>query len=305
MKQTHQKKIVFIVGAGHSGSTFLTKLLGQHSKVFGGGELSQYSNSYIRSDKFCSCGEPYYICSFWKKIKLHVDTESLKISKAVQKNIKPVDYLLFILSLLFNLKFKPSRHHKIIQDYLLLYENILENIDREIIIDSSKNFFNAIVLASQKKYKCQFIFLHRDGRAVLNSYQKKVVKFNLKEQTKVFKRKTPLPVSIIRGWKRANYQGLLLRFVRPFSSIKICHEKIVTEPIKQIKMLNNFMDIRYEEKQLNFAKEDHILGGNSSRVNTKRVDSEDVYKWEKTLSNENLRLFNGIAGFINKLLGYK
>ena len=60
-------KIIYLVGYGHSGSTVLTVLLGQHAQAFGTGELTRLVRAW-KEDRFCSCGEHVSQCSIWSRV---------------------------------------------------------------------------------------------------------------------------------------------------------------------------------------------------------------------------------------------
>jgi len=66
------RKVVYIAGAGHSGSTILDMSLGCHPSIIGLGEminLLSAKKEYFYKDAFnnilCSCGHNMYNCDFW------------------------------------------------------------------------------------------------------------------------------------------------------------------------------------------------------------------------------------------------
>jgi hypothetical protein len=65
--------LIYIVGRGHSGSTLLDLLLGNHSSITGLGELKWLSNKKRARVNFltkqCTCGtHPLSECEFWKAV---------------------------------------------------------------------------------------------------------------------------------------------------------------------------------------------------------------------------------------------
>lgn len=62
------KKIIYIAGLGHSGSTILDMALGSHPNIIGLGEIYAVFNSKNYKNLFekstCSCGEKGKDCSF-------------------------------------------------------------------------------------------------------------------------------------------------------------------------------------------------------------------------------------------------
>ncbi len=67
-------KVIYILGAGSSGSTLLSLLLGAHSRMVNVGEIS-HIDRYRALDLNCGCGERVSKCSFWSKVFSTKDTQ--------------------------------------------------------------------------------------------------------------------------------------------------------------------------------------------------------------------------------------
>ena len=61
-------KLVFIAGAGRSGSTLLELLLGQFDGVFAAGELHSMWHRGLIENRRCGCGLPFRHCAVWKSV---------------------------------------------------------------------------------------------------------------------------------------------------------------------------------------------------------------------------------------------
>jgi len=301
-----KKKIVNIISAGHSGSTILTKLLGQQEKIFGGGELTFYKNSMVNSDALCSCGESYKKCPFWSRVSEQVSTENLHLSRLLKKNNNTINYLKFFISLLKEGKFYYNCRSNI-KAYLKLYKVIFEISESDVIIDSSKNFATSIILSNLDKYDTYFIFLHRDGRAVLNSYQKDSYKIRLGDKHLKKERDKPDENKTIKEWLFNNVYGLILMIFRSKKTFKISHEKIINNPLDSLNKMIDFigLDIEKNELRVRFDKVDHIFGGNVAKINATKIEKRDMYRWKKNLDNKTLNKFSLWAGWMNRILGYK
>ncbi len=59
--------IIYLMGAGRSGTTALATFLGNSKEVLTVGEMHQFFE-HIADNKACSCGEPLEKCSFWSKV---------------------------------------------------------------------------------------------------------------------------------------------------------------------------------------------------------------------------------------------
>lgn len=133
MKNTLTKKIIYIAGVGHSGSTVLDMSLSCADNVIGLGEIktildSKTSETHLKS--YCSCGKPANKCDFWQDFNPEAHT--------TQSISDKYDVLLD----LFNSKFGEA----------------------SILVDSSKNTYSYLSELN-KKYDLKVILLTRDFRS--------------------------------------------------------------------------------------------------------------------------------------------
>ena len=68
MTNDHSITVVYIMGRGHSGSTVLDLILGNHDDIIGVGELTS-GFGFRESIETCACGESIQQCNFWKGIR--------------------------------------------------------------------------------------------------------------------------------------------------------------------------------------------------------------------------------------------
>ncbi len=128
-----KKKIIYIAGLGHSGSTILDMVLGTHSKMIGLGEIMPFirrKNHESDNKSTCSCGQKGSECEFWGKIE----------NMMKKYNTEEEAYL------------------KIADFFFDLYGN------DTILVDSSKNSYSYLKLLNEK-FDLKVIFLTRDFRS--------------------------------------------------------------------------------------------------------------------------------------------
>lgn len=128
------KKIIYIAGLGHSGSTILDMALGANPNIIGLGEIYAVFNSKNYKDLFenstCSCGAKGADCSFWKEIRTLAESNFSTEEKYLQ--------MLDIFS----------------QQYG----------DEMILLDSSKNSYKYLNVINEK-FDLRIIYLTRDYRS--------------------------------------------------------------------------------------------------------------------------------------------
>lgn len=127
------KKVIYIAGLGHSGSTILDMSLGCGKNVIGLGEIMAYVR---RKDKMydlkstCSCGKKGFECDFWK--------DTLAIVNQANNETKA--------------------YFKIVEYFFEKYGS------DKVLVDSSKNSYSYLQKLN-KDYDLKVIFLTRDFRS--------------------------------------------------------------------------------------------------------------------------------------------
>ncbi len=61
-------KVLYILGAGRSGSTLLSNILGQLDGFQSVGELFYLWENGLLKGGLCGCGEPVLQCPFWSEV---------------------------------------------------------------------------------------------------------------------------------------------------------------------------------------------------------------------------------------------
>ena len=69
MAMQARPKILYIVGAGRSGSTILDIALGNSPEICSSGELVRLPERGWLDDQYCACGERVNRCAFWRDVK--------------------------------------------------------------------------------------------------------------------------------------------------------------------------------------------------------------------------------------------
>ena len=138
--KTLKKKIIYIAGVGHSGSTILDMSLSCTENVVGLGEIKTLLDSatietHLKS--YCSCGKQAKECEFWKDLKDVYDS-----SLSITENYDAIIHL-------FDQKFGKDVG----------------------ILDSSKNSY-AYLSDLDKKYDLKVVLLTRDFRSWIYSRSK-------------------------------------------------------------------------------------------------------------------------------------
>lgn len=161
-----KKKIVFIMGTAHCGSTLLTLVLGSHSDCRALGEVSNIPDFYRHQKPICSVCQGD--CSFWDKTFSEQEMQTLSKGFSEQRLHKHI----------------PLKLEKAVRGFLRTdqvlnpYSLIASKVSETVLVDSTKTvYWLEKKLAAREftsgKLDAQLIHLIRDGRAVMNSYSRR------------------------------------------------------------------------------------------------------------------------------------
>jgi hypothetical protein len=166
-------KVLYIAGAGRTGSTLIEKLLGQLDGVFAGGELTFMWGYALRGR--CSCGLDLVACPTWQAVfdEAYGGFDGIDADEMVRLRARCDSRTLPLLvskaaarRLLDRLGPFPERVER-------LYEAIATTTGCRTIIDSSKEPHYAWVLRQRTGLDVRVLHLVRDPRAVAHSWSKR------------------------------------------------------------------------------------------------------------------------------------
>ncbi|MGK0387743.1 MAG: hypothetical protein ACI94Y_000469 [Maribacter sp.] len=319
-----KKKIVFVISFAHSGSTLTDKIMGNHPDMFSLGEIERYNEVVNKPHNICGCGDEYADCSFWNsffpKLNAHVNDDVVKNAKAfptvtevdVKSSLKRMLLKTMYVMKAFVLGSTHKKYETSVKNMGQMYHLLMEESGKNVLVDSSKNIFRALLTYKllRKEFDVKILFLVRDGRAVMQSFQKKKSSFVLDEskgEVKQFEIKKFSNSVLVNGWVRQNLfcLTLLKLFVKKKDLFQAKYEDVTLHPSSMLKQIVEWIGLDYKEKMLDLKSNvNHMMGGHPSRVNAKTINPPS-YSWKKELPQEVLDLFNSRGGWLNKYLGYK
>ncbi|MCG6965757.1 MAG: sulfotransferase [Chromatiaceae bacterium] len=297
-------KVVFLLGAGRSGSTLLELILDSHSQIRGLGELNHLtwyaSESESESPQVCSyCDGP---CSFWNK---SVDWRVVR--------------RFYSRTGLF-----PGLRRSWYRRFSNPFHFFLRWSDEKILIDSSKNIrWISRHLSHAKVWgavRPMVLFLTRDGRAVTNAVLRKHPQWDM--------------ATVARDWKARMLANKGLFESLPVERrLQLAYEDLVADPETAARRICDWLQVAYQPGMLDYwGHQHHMMAGNiwtrdrvrkfqdsspldsaeqgvMDRSGTAGVEPQvqgvglQIVKderWRTELSAENLQTFDQIAGDLNR-----
>lgn len=284
--------IIYLMGAGRSGTTALATFLGNSHSILTVGEMHQFFE-HLEHNKPCSCGASLSECDVWSRVLARLPHDYLDNPGAYKAFCENFEYHKAVPKYLLR-RFKCEDIHK----YTAINETVFQAIEEEnqktYILDSAKYIGRALGLSKSREINLKIIYVIRDVRGVISSFSKSV--------------QTPRsPLSTIVYWVIVNSAAEFVYRVLPKDSvIKLKYEDLIDEPLREFERLEEFLSIDLgdiKEKVIANQPFDmpHIIGGNRMKSNKQiyfRKDAtwRDIFsrskKWSYYLLASPLMLLN-------------
>jgi len=284
-------KIIFIGGAGRSGTTLLDRLLGQADGFFSLGEIyHMWERSFIEN-QLCGCGKPFRECEFWQVVVKEAfggfeKVDALYILK-LQRSVSRIRHT----PVLLYPSLRPQGFELMLSEYKQILENLYKAISKvsgsEVLIDSSKSAPHAFVLSEIPAIDLNVVHLVRDSRAVVYSWQRK------KKRPEIHWKEEYMPrLGTLRGtaeWILDNWLiSLLKNRVSKYKLIN--YEALTGSPKDSIESIGKWLGI--EKPDLNFFVNDrvvylgvnHTVSGNPIRFKRGEIKIKSDTEWTEKMS---------------------
>jgi len=280
-------RILYIGGAGRSGSTLIELILGNMPGFFSVGEIRYFWEYVLEEDLSCGCGEIITSCTFWSKVLREIlSHEQIDIQK-VAATAQDIDRTRNVLRQMYT-KSRPDQElSSFVKATERLYEAIALNIDDAIIVDSSKVPSHLFVLANFKKVDLRVIHLVRDPRAVVYSWGKRKKKELADLSGKTYMSQRSISQSIVRWAIENQFTEWFGRKAGRYTLLR--YEDFVKDPYTHL--LSTLNNVGLGENPPSLLKSGeltltptHSIGGNPIRFvsNTIRIVPDET--WRKGLN---------------------
>ncbi len=321
-------QLAYLLAASHSGSTLLAMLLGAQADACTTGELKATHLGDTDSYR-CSCLQPIRDCDFWKQVSVamasrgypwfeitRAGTNTFEIESPYAQRLLAPLYRGGLLETIRDLALSFSarwcaRLADSNRRNLALIDSLLEVTGAKVVIDSSKIALRLKYLLKIPGLDLRVIRVIRDGRAVSLTYTDE---WNFADSSDPRLRSggsgtrhLPPRSSLAEAaneWKRSNESCDALIARLPMTQwTEIRYENLCADPEGSLKHLASFLELDPDQVHLDFrAQPQHVIG-NGMRMDTTSAIRLDE-RWRSHLSNDDLRVFDKIAGNLNRSYGY-
>lgn len=240
--------VAYIAGYGRSGSTWLTRLLGQSPGVSAAGEIAQ-SDDWIASGRPCTCGLPIAECPFWSAVRQGMPREAggSRFWRAMLESP---------LVLLFGFWWIPAAERQRYRRHeRALMSGIAAAGESRVVVDSSKTSRlvagRAAALESVAGLDVRILHLVRNPQSVRASLQQGT---NKELEGRAAPRRWFRRTRALLGWTTSNAFASCLVRKHPDRAHRLDFETLCADPMRA---LGEFADTL----GLSLAPVDAVLGG--------------------------------------------
>lgn len=321
-------RLAYLLAASHSGSTLLAMLLGAQPGACTAGELKATSLGDPEQYR-CSCRKRILDCYFWKQVGATMASRGYPgfditaAGTSIFETESP--YVRRLLAPLYRggaletirdlaLSFSPAWRARLADSNdrnLALIESLLEVTGAGVVIDSSKVALRLKYLLKIPNLDVRVIRVIRDGRAVSLTYMDD---WNFADSAdpalrgggsgKLRPSVRETMAEAANEWKRSNESSDALTARLPASQWTVVrYEDLCTDPAAILKRLATFLDLDPQQTCLDFRAQAHHVIGNGMRMDTTSEIRLDE-RWKEALGSDDLRIFDKVAGELNRSYGY-
>ncbi len=320
-------RLVYILGASHSGSTLLAMLLNAHPEICSVGELKATSLGDV--DRYrCSCGYLIKQCPFWARVSEAMVSRgfAFDITDAgtdllsgrtpyARRLLRPLHrgpVLEWFRDAALSCSLEWRRALPQIQARnLALVQSLLEITDTRIVVDSSKTGLRLKYLLRIPGLDVRVIHLLRDGRAVAATHTSPHELADACDPARrgggngdTTERNWSIYVGA-REWRRSNEEAeQILRLLPSDRWTRVRYEEYCADPARVLRRLACFLEIGGTYRHEAFRERARHMIGNGMRFDSSAAISLDE-RWRDVLSKAELAAFDRLAGSLNRAYGYK
>ncbi len=305
-------RVLYVAGAGHSGSTFLNIMLGNHPDIFGAGELANLPRGGWIDNEYCTCGRRADDCPFWSDVRrVWVEKVGVDDVEGYLKLQESFERFRRWTRLLWEWRKPSARFQTHTERTRALFEAVREVSGKPVIVDSSKSPPRAFVLAMMPGIDLYLIHLVRDGRGVATSHKKTWRKDLQAGVTRNVRRRSVWETAA--RWTSVNLGTEWVRvLLRSEKSVRLRYEDYVADPGGALEKIGQLVDLDLAEVASTVTaggviQAGHNIAGNHLRMSENIRLAPETGQWRNkdALSAGQQRLSWTLMGWLLRRYGYK
>lgn len=280
MNGTDRIRVIYISGAGRSGSTLLARMLGQIPGLVSIGELRHFlARGYMRGpeDVRCGCGKPFSECPLWTEVRQLMGQTGWDVTTMdVAGLTRSVDRIRYVARLLLPLRparFE-ARYRKFMRFLTDTYRSIAAAGGGSIVVDASKDLSLLYLLALEPAVDLSVLHLVRDSRGVAHSWTRLRRKPEFTDKDAFMEKQNPIYSAI--DWDVRNAAAEMVRLWSD-RYVRVRYEDLVSMPRETLGRILKCLEVEGSPDFLNgraltFDRICHISAGNPNRFQRGEIE---------------------------------
>lgn len=312
--------VVCVAATGQSGSTILTRMLGEVPGFFAAGEVGRVWDKGLIEDITCSCGEPFSACEFWTKVGEHafggwqrVDGAEIgRLRDSLSLKHLPLQHP-FALPLLQWPRLSSayrSRLERYMEHMRPVYAAIHELSGGRTIVDSMKIPAHVYMMALQMRDLDVRVAHHvRDSRGYAYSQVKFVERQGDPTRGAYRVRRPPWKSALKWNWVNQAFDHLRTRDV---PTVRVRYEDLVHDPAPELRQVVRMFGRHLSDDDLGFLHDGeaelgagHIASGSRGRLRSGRITLREDLEWVASLSPGDRRAVTTLTRPLLRRYGYR
>jgi len=277
--------VLFIGGAGRSGSTVLERVLGQDNSYCAAGELTYIWERGLEQDQLCGCGLRFGECDFWQTVvrRAFGQLDAARVAHYRALRNRCMAYASLPRMVWPGLR-TPQRRRELAEygaALTSLYAAISEISGSPVVIDSSKYPSEACLLSELPGIEFALVHLVRDSRGVVFSWQRRKERPEIHWTTAYMPRYSTLQAAA--GWVVFNL--LFDRLCRKTQrAVRVRYEDFVRDPATTVRNVREAVgqggtDTPFLDGAHAILQTDHTVSGNPFRFKSGEVELRADQEW--------------------------
>ena len=285
MRNRRDFTLIYVVGAGHSGSTLLSLLLNGHSRMVGLSELRALDSLLGTSPRGSRRGDPVdasvLATDVWRRVRARYERDTGRAFDQLSVHHPPFKVFR---------RWDRARIEAWARPVRDLLEAIAVETRSDLLVDASKAWQQLYLLRRSGLVRVKVLHALRDGRAVFHSYDRKYqdVGFSLSH------------------WVKPTLMSAVMRPLFDDADwMTVRYERLASDPAQTLADVCRFLGVEFEPGMLRYRQASWIgiRGNRMSKRDDETIRLDE--RWRADLSWRKRLLFDLVGGPLNRYFGYR
>lgn len=292
--------VLYIVGAGRSGSTIVDNVIGQIPGYFSAGEVVYFWQRLLIEGRRCGCGQVGSDCEVWSQVIECLDNPDEAVAASMVAHARSEMRIRHVPAMLTERGMRRTRRHlgpEYRERLSVLYQAIAAVTDARVVVDSSKFPGYGRVVSDLPNVDARVLHLVRDPRAVAYSWMRKKAQPDTDALAHMMQRRSRV---VAPRWVTANLAAETLWRGESGTYARIRYEDFVADP--QTTLDGALLDLGLDPLPDNIIEDgtvhlgtNHTVSGNPSRFENGNVQLRADDEWKTAMTDRDYRLVSALT----------